>query len=154
MKVCQQEDDILGYPAQMEHPQRLSPLTLAFLGDAVYELMVRHYLTMQGSMPAHLLHQKAVELVRCSAQAQAYRLLEEHLHEDELAILKRGRNNSSVKSPKNADPIEYRMATGVEALFGYLFLSGEQKRLEQLFQMILSKEIQPAHKDEQPDTDK
>ena len=129
-----------GLTAQMEHPQQLSPLTLAFMGDAVYELLVRQQLTMQGSMPANALHKLAVELVRCSAQARAYRLLEGVLTEKELAILKRGRNSSSTKCPKNADPIEYRMATGVAALFGYLFLSGDEKRIRELFRMILAEE--------------
>ena len=126
-----------GIMAQMDHPGRLSPLTLAFMGDAVYELLVRQQLTMQGSMPANALHKLAVEMVRCSAQAKAYRLLEEKLSEQELAILKRGRNSSSTKCPKNADPIEYRMATGVEALFGYLFLNGEEQRIRELFRLIL-----------------
>ncbi len=126
-----------GIMAQMDHPGRLSPLTLAFMGDAVYELLVRQQLTMQGSMPANALHKLAVEMVRCSAQAKAYRLLEEKLTEQELAILKRGRNSSSTKCPKNADPIEYRMATGVEALFGYLFLNGEEQRIRELFRLIL-----------------
>lgn len=135
-----------GLSAQMEHPGRLSPLTLAFMGDAVYELLVRQQLTMQGSMPANALHKLAVELVRCSAQARAYRLLEDKLTEQELAILKRGRNSSSTKCPKNADPIEYRMATGVEALFGYLFLNGEEKRIRELFRMILAEESASAEK--------
>jgi len=136
-----------GLSAKMEHPGRLSPLTLAFMGDAVYELLVRQQLTMQGSMPANALHKLAVELVRCSAQARAYRLLEDKLTEQELAVLKRGRNSSSTKCPKHADPIEYRMATGVEALFGYLFLNGEEKRIRELFRMILAEEAALTEKE-------
>lgn len=136
MRLCEAP----GLTVGMEHPERLSPLTLAFMGDAVYELLVRQELTMKGSMPVNALHKLAVELVRCSAQARAYRLLEGILSEKELAILKRGRNSSSTKCPKHADPIEYRMATGVEALFGYLFLNGEEKRIRELFRLILEQE--------------
>ena len=121
-------------------PEGLSPLTLAFMGDAVYEQLVRRELICQsGSMPAHALHNRAVELVRCSAQARAYRYLTGSgiLDEKEEAVLRRGRNNSSAKCPKNADYMDYRMATGVEALFGYLFLAGEGERLEELFRKIL-----------------
>jgi ribonuclease-3 family protein len=124
----------------LQRPEILSPLTLAFMGDAVYELFVRRELICQnGSMPAHVLHEKAVELVRCSAQAKAYCFLSDSglLDETEAAVLRRGRNNSSVKCPKNADLMEYRRATGVEALFGYLFLAGRQERLEELFHRIL-----------------
>ena len=87
-------------------PEGLSPLTLAFMGDAVYEQLVRRELICQsGSMPAHALHNRAVELVRCSAQARAYRYLTGSgiLDETEEAVLRRGRNNSSAKCPKNAD---------------------------------------------------
>ena len=143
MALCESE----VFASSMEHPERLSPLTLAFMGDAVYELLVRRQLTIQGSMPAHALHQKAVELVRCSAQARAYRLLGGILTEKELSILKRGRNSSSTKCPKHADPIEYRMATGVEALFGYLFLNGEEKRIQELFRNILEHEESPENQE-------
>ena len=110
------------------------------MGDAAYEILVRRELICQnGSMPAHALHEKAVELVRCSSQAKAYRFLADSgiLDETEATVMKRGRNNSSVKCPKNADLMEYRMATGIEALFGYLFLSGKQERMEELFRRIL-----------------
>lgn len=126
--------------AIIQRPGGLNPLTLAFMGDAVYEIIVRRELIRKyGSMPAHTLHEKAVELVRCSAQAKAYHMLTQEgcLTEDESDILRRGRNNSSVKCPKNADLMEYRMATGLEALFGYLFLAGRQERIEELFRRIL-----------------
>ncbi len=126
----------------IQRPQGLSPLTLAFMGDAVYEVFVRRELIRQsGSMPAHALHERAVELVRCSAQAKAYLFLNDSglLEETEADVLRRGRNNSSVKCPKNANLMDYRMATGVEALFGYLFLAGKQGRMEELFRMILER---------------
>jgi len=133
-------DAMTGESQTVQRPEGLSPLTLAFMGDAVYELFVRQELICRnGSMPAHALHEKAVELVRCSSQAKAYHFLAGSgiLDEIETAVLRRGRNNSSVKCPKNANLMEYRMATGVEALFGYLFLAGKQERMSELFHKIL-----------------
>lgn len=119
-------------------PKLLSPGTLAFLGDAVYELFVRQRLVEKANMPVKKLHLAAVEQVRCSFQSNAYELIEDRLTEEEQAIWKRGRNANGVKAPKHADPVEYRRATGLEALFGYLFLQGKQDRLEELFQVIMS----------------
>ncbi len=119
-------------------PKLLSPGTLAFLGDAVYELYVRQMLVETANMPVNKLHALAVERVRASFQSNAYSVIEEHLTEEEQAIWKRGRNANSVKAPKNADPVEYRRATGLEALFGYLFLQGRRERLEELFDMIMN----------------
>lgn len=120
------------------NPKLLSPGTLAFLGDAVYELYVRQMLVETANMPVNKLHLLAVERVRASFQSNAYSIIEEHLTEEEQAIWKRGRNANGVKAPKNADPVEYRRATGLETLFGYLFLQGKSDRLEELFQMIMS----------------
>ncbi len=120
------------------NPKLLSPGTLAFLGDAVYELYVRQMLVETANMPVNKLHLLAVERVRASFQSNAYSIIEEHLTEEEQAIWKRGRNANGVKAPKNADPVEYRRATGLETLFGYLFLQGKSDRLKELFQMIMS----------------
>ncbi len=120
------------------NPKLLSPGTLAFLGDAVYELYARQMLVETANMPVNKLHLLAVERVRASFQSNAYSIIEEHLTEEEQAIWKRGRNANGVKAPKNADPVEYRRATGLETLFGYLFLQGKSDRLEELFQMIMS----------------
>ncbi|SDN40646.1 Mini-ribonuclease 3 [Acetanaerobacterium elongatum] len=121
---------------EASNPKLKSPLALAFLGDAVYELLVREHLSQQGSMPAHALHVLAVRLVRASAQAHATELIAGVLTEEETAILKRGRNANSTTVPKNANPADYRMATGLEALFGYLYLKGEQQRINELFKII------------------
>lgn len=123
----------------LENPQLYSPLALAFLGDAVYELMVRREIIKLGNCQPAKLHNACVKRVRASAQAEAYQLLEPMLTEDELSILKRGRNSSSMKAPKTSDPQSYRKATGIEALFGYLYLKGEEKRLEELFLYIFEK---------------
>ena len=119
-------------------PKLLSPGTLAFMGDAVYELYVRQMLVETANMPVNKLHGLAVQRVRASFQSNAYSVIEENLTEEEQAIWKRGRNANSVKAPKNADPVEYRRATGLEALFGYLFLLGRKERLEELFAMIMN----------------
>ena len=119
-----------------QNPALLSPLTLAFIGDVVFELLVRKQLVAGGSMPVGRLHAQAVERVNATAQAAAYHRLEAVLTPEELAILKRGRNAHTGRTPKNATALDYRKATGVEALFGYLYLSGQQERLEQLFDTI------------------
>ena len=119
-------------------PKLLRPGTLAFLGDAVYELFVRQNLVETANMPVNKLHLLAVEKVRASFQSNAYAIIEPQLTEEEQTIWKRGRNASGVKAPKHADAVEYRRATGLEALFGYLFLQGRMDRLEELFQLILS----------------
>ena len=111
-----------------------NPLTLAFLGDGVYELLVRNALIRDhGSLPASKLHSLTVQLVRASAQAQVYDTIYETVSQQEQDILRRGRNSSSTKCPKNADPAEYRKATGVEALFGYLYLKRDEERIRELF---------------------
>lgn len=119
-------------------PKLLSPGTLAFLGDAVYELFVRQRLVETANMPVNKLHLLAVEQVRASFQSNAYSVIEAQLSEEEKNIWKRGRNANGVKPPKHADPVEYRRATGLEALFGYLFLQGKMERLEELFDLIMT----------------
>jgi len=121
------------------NPKLLSPLTLAFIGDGVYGLLVRERLVMINR-PVGTLHKKSVELVNAHAQALAIQNIMDKLTEDEVAIYKRGRNANSVKHPKNSDLTEYRMATGLEALFGYLYLSNNQERLYELFNMIFPEE--------------
>lgn len=121
------------------NPKLLSPLTLAFVGDGVYGLLVRERLVMINR-PVGTLHKKSVELVNAHAQAIAIQAIMDKLTEDELAIYKRGRNANSVRHPKNADLTEYRMATGLEALFGYLYLSNNQARLYELFNLIFPEE--------------
>ncbi len=123
-------------------PQLLSPLNLAFIGDGVYELLVREYLLGLGNRPVGQLHSMAVELVCAKAQSDAYQVLAPLLTEEEEAVYKRGRNAHNTKAPKHSDPAQYRRATGVEALFGFLYLSGRLERLNQLFQAILAAEEQ------------
>ncbi len=118
----------------------MSPLTLAFLGDGVYELLVREYLVSQGSCPVKKLHSRAVEWVRCEAQSSALaETLWPVLTEEEKSVALRGRNAHVGHVPKNAKVGEYHGATALEALFGWLYLKGEAGRLRELFSLILEK---------------
>ena len=118
-----------------QNPKLLSPLTLAYIGDAVFELMVRDHIVKKGNAPVNKLHHLTVQRVCAAAQQQASELLMPILTEEETAIFRRGRNAHS-HPPKNADPAAYRSATGFEALFGYLYLSGEHERLNTLFTLV------------------
>lgn len=115
----------------------LNGLSLAFIGDAVYEIMVREHLLRNGSLQIGKLHKMAVEMVRASFQASVFDFLEPLLTEEENSILHRGRNASATHIPKNANAIEYRKATGVESLFGWLYLEQKNERIRELFEMIL-----------------
>lgn len=122
--------------------KQLNVASLAFVGDAVFELLVRIYVVGSEGKPSGILHNKKVEMVCAAKQAQFYDALTECLTEDELHILKRGRNSNSAGIPKHSSPLEYRKATGLECLFGYLSLSGQDERLWELFSICvkLSKE--------------
>ena len=115
--------------------KQLSPLALAFLGDAVFELYVREKLLLQGNAPAQQLHRKAVGYVCALAQSKSVEEIAGLLSPDEESVYRRGRNAHS-RPPKNADVADYRRATGLEALFGYLHLCGETDRARDLFQVI------------------
>lgn len=120
------------------NPKQLSPLNLAFIGDCVYEMLVRLYLVEQANRPVNELHRESVRFVSAKAQTEAFAKLEPLLTEEELAVFKRGRNAKTGHQPKSASVGEYHCATGVEALFGYLYLQGENARIEELFQAIIS----------------
>lgn len=113
----------------------LSPGALAFVGDAFYGLLVREMLA-EINRPSGELHSASVKLVKAGAQAEAFKIIEPLLGEEELAIYKRGRNTHVNSIPKNATVGEYHSATGVEALFGYLHLSDNDERARELFKVI------------------
>ena len=118
------------------NPESYSPLTLAFLGDTVYDLLVRERLLCQGNCGVKKLHTAAVEKVRCEAQARASEILEPLLTEEEAAVFRRGRNAHPGHTPKNANTGDYHRATALESLFGYLYLKGELMRIRELFEKI------------------
>ena len=125
-RLLNQECDLRSY----------SPLVLAFIGDGVFELMVREEIVCGGNCGVKSLHSRTVERVRCEAQADAVTRIEPMLTEEESDVLRRGRNAHPGHVPKNADPAVYHYATGLETLFGYLYLKGEIARLRELFHAI------------------
>jgi ribonuclease-3 family protein len=116
----------------------MSPLALAYLGDAVFELCVRQYITETYNTGVSKMNEYARRLVNAASQAEMYRKLEEVLTEEETAVIKRGRNAKSKSVPKKADVASYRRATGLEALFGYLYVCGRQGRIDELFEICVS----------------
>ncbi len=113
-------------------PKNLSPLTLAFVGDGVYDLIVREDVVCDANRPVKDLNKLKVERVRCQAQAALMQKLEYLLTEEEANIYKRGRNAHTKHTPKSASTADYHTATGLEALFGYLYLSGNIARIKEL----------------------
>jgi len=114
-----------------------SPLSLAFLGDSVYDTLVREHLLRKANMPVAKLHSAKVEYVCAEFQSEVYELISEMLTEKELAVLKRGRNATGNTVPKHAEAVQYRRATAVESLFGYLYLTGQTQRIGELFEYII-----------------
>ena len=115
----------------------VSSLGLAYIGDGVYELLVRTWLLSNAHTSAPDLHRLAVSLVNAPAQAEAFSVIEPVLKEEELAVFKRGRNARVNHIPQHASVAEYHTATGLEALFGWLYLHGEQERIQELFSLII-----------------
>ncbi len=115
-----------------------SPLTLAYIGDSIYDLIIKSLVINQGNKQVNKLHQNTSSLVQASAQSRMMRVIQEHLTEEEHAIYKRGRNAKSVSPAKNQSVTDYRRATGFEALMGYLYLKKEWKRMLDLVKMGLS----------------
>ena len=109
--------------------RQYSPLTLAYIGDAVYEMIVRTILVERGNAPVNVLHKHASKLVKAEAQADAYHRIKEQLTEEEMSVFRRGRNAKSYTSAKNATIGDYRVATGFEALFGFWYLTGQTERM-------------------------
>ncbi|MCL2588768.1 MAG: ribonuclease III [Oscillospiraceae bacterium] len=115
----------------------ISNLGLAHLGDAVFELLIRAWLVENGKATAKGLHKAAVQYVSAPAQAEAMRRLLPHLTEEEQAMYRRGRNTRINNLPQRASMEEYHAATGLEALFGHLYLKGETDRINELFWLVV-----------------
>ncbi len=114
-----------------------SPLTLAYIGDCVYDLVIKSLVINEGNKQVNKLHQETSKLVQASAQSLMMRTMQEHLTEEEHAVYKRGRNAKSVSPAKNQSITDYRRATGFEALLGYLYLKKDYKRLLELVKIGL-----------------
>lgn len=116
-----------------------SPLTLAYIGDAVYDLIIRSIVVERANRPVNSLHKIVIRYVNAKTQARMIEAIEEELSEEEAAIYHRGRNAKSYTHAKNASIAEYRKATGLEALFGYLYLQNRMDRLLDLIETAFEK---------------
>ncbi len=115
-----------------------SSLSLAYVGDAVFELLVREYLLNSGLAVNGAMHRRAKEYVSAHAQNELLSIIADSLTDDESAVVRRGRNAKPHSHPKNADISEYHNATGFEALWGYLYLQKNDARIKELFNIILT----------------
>ena len=118
-----------------------SPLTLAYIGDGVYELIIRTILVKKGNCPVKRLHKKASSLVKAGAQSAIMKVIEEELTPEELSVYRRGRNAHSPTMAKHATMADYRRATGFEALMGYLYLKEDYTRMLTLVRMGIGEDI-------------
>ncbi|HZK28238.1 MAG TPA: ribonuclease III domain-containing protein [Thermoclostridium sp.] len=116
---------------------QLSPLVLAFVGDAVFDLFVRSRLTMKKRESAHKLHVGTTKYVKAAAQSRISKELHDKFTDEEKAIFRRGRNSKSATIPKHADVLDYRRSTAFEAVLGYLYLLGRQERLLEILNMAV-----------------
>ncbi len=114
----------------------LNPVVLAYVGDAVFEIYIRQRLVAGSSRKPHELHRAATRYVSAAAQAKLLRRWQPLLTEEEADIVRRGRNTKSGQPPRNADPADYRQATALECLVGYLYYNGAKERLEQLIGLV------------------
>ena len=144
--MCLNEKELLNStlfssaPLTKTEAKQFSPLTLAFLGDAVYSLLVRELLVKTANRPTNVLHKESIKLVNANCQAEMIKKVLNELTEDEEAIFKRGRNAHSGHVPKNQSDADYRYATGLEALYGYLYLIGDFKRILYIFNISTGEE--------------
>lgn len=120
-----------------------SPLTLAFLGDGVYDLLIRDYLVSQGNRPVGELNRLKVSVVCCQSQSRAMKKLldENFLTEEEISVYKRGKNTAVNNVPKNATSMDYHNATGFEALLGFLYLQKKTDRIMEIFEFAVKEEL-------------
>ena len=115
----------------------ISNIGLAHMGDCVYEILVRAHLCAQGRKTVQQLHQQTIQMVKATFQAKFVDKMLPILTEEELTYYRRGKNAHPHGIPKSATPAEYTKATGLEALFGYLFLSGQKERANEIFQIVM-----------------
>lgn len=135
-----------------EHDIRsYSPLSLAFIGDCVYDLMIKSLIIRKGNRPVNAMQKETSRLVQASAQSAMMRAMQEHLTEEEHAVYRRGRNAKSVSPAKNQSITDYRRATGFEALIGYLYLKKDYRRIVDLIKTGLVGLEEAEEKDERPE---
>lgn len=115
-----------------------SPLALAYIGDCVFDLVIKNIVLNRGNKQVQKLHQETSRIVQASSQSKMMRVIQEKLTEEEHAVYKRGRNSKTVSPAKNQSVTDYRRATGFEALIGYLYLKKDWKRMLELIKMGLT----------------
>ena len=148
MKIGNPAEDIRRlYGISTKDVKQYSPLTLAYIGDGIYDLVIRTVVVEQGNARVNQLHRHVSSMVKAGAQAKVVRIIEPLLSEEEMGIYKRGRNAKSYTMAKNASVTEYRMATGLEALMGYLYLLGRMDRILELIEVGLGDALS-LHKNE------
>jgi len=116
----------------------ISNLGLAHMGDCVYEILCRAYLCSKGNKTVERLHRETIQMVKATFQAKFVDKMLPLLTEEELTYYRRGKNSHVHAVPKSATPAEYAKATGLEALFGYLFLSGQKERANEIFNIVMN----------------
>lgn len=141
---AEERTDLLFDFPPSKAPGLLPPIVLAYIGDAVFEVAIRQYLIGHTNLRPHHLHREATKWVSAGAQARMLFRIEGELTEEEADIVRRGRNAKSGSIPKNADALDYRHATALESLAGYLYYRGQAGRLEQLIRLGLAPEIESA----------
>lgn len=122
---------------EINEVNNMSPLIWAYVGDAVYELFIRTHLINTTNLKPHMLHVSSIKYVKADAQANILRKIEENLTNEEKDIVRRGRNTQNHHLPKNANPEDYMYATAFEALIGYLYLTKQDSRLEEILKICL-----------------
>lgn len=125
------------FNSSVENINEIPTLNLAFIGDGVYDLLVREYIVSHSKLHVGELNRRKVELVNCKSQAEFIRKLQYKLTEEEISIYKRGRNTQVGSASKHSTIADYHAATGLETLFGWLYLKGEKDRISELFSQIM-----------------
>lgn len=139
------QNDLFGALADLKrNPKELPALTLAYVGDAVQELFVRHHLIASGEVKPQRLQKMSIKYVSAAAQAHAIHAIQDRLTDEEIAVYKRGRNAKTASISRRVDVIQYRQGTGLETLIGYLYLMEQTERLEQIMKMLI--ELGPFEK--------
>ena len=128
-------EDLIERAKSPEEINMLSPLTWAYVGDCIYELYIRTDLVNKTKLKPHKLHIETIKYVKAKAQADILKRIEENLTEKELEIVRRGRNAENHHLPKNADPADYMYSTAFEGLIGYLYLTKQDERLKEIFNL-------------------
>jgi cysteine--tRNA ligase len=131
-----------SFDIEKKEAKEFSPLVLAYVGDAVYELIIRSILVSRGNRPVNKLNKDATSLVKAGAQADIIKLLKPELNEEEFVIFKRGRNSSPHTMAKNASMSDYKYATGFESLIGFLYLDNQFERALELVRLGLDRYLE------------